>query len=421
MDRRTLLKGGGVGAAALLGVPATATLLTGCGGSTGSDGSVALDFPTWQADEDGVKEWLRQRVDAFQGQNANVTINLQQVPYANYTDTLTQRFAANKPPEIVHLPTTTFGSFASQGWLTDLDDRLAQTDILDNWTPIQKTLVWDDSNQGVLLLGYAPVLYYNKKLFDDAGIEVPKTLSDLVSAGKELTRGGVKGYGGTTSSHPGVYSETTWFAYGAGGGWSRGESLTFTDDKTLTAIEAYRTLSRYAPKGVPAEQKRKLFFDGNVAMMIEGPYAYASVADAKVSDQVEVAAVPFENQPGFPSNSIHIPASLDDDKAEIVWSFIKSLTTPEAQADYARLYHVPAPRKNVITKEIIDKNPELELFQKVTEDAVVASPDNQQIVANFGEVQKLIIDAGVRLQTTSDPTETVMSDLQQKVSDAIKS
>ncbi|MQA06017.1 MAG: extracellular solute-binding protein [Streptosporangiales bacterium] len=419
MDRRQFLRGAGLGGLAIAGSAALGSILAGCGGS--SDDPLTLDFRTWQGDEAGVKDWWKQAIAAFEKKNPKVKINFQQVPYANYTDTLTSRFSANKAPDIVHLPTTTFGTFAAQGWLADLDDRLKDTDILANWTKVQKTMRWDGYNAGVIVLGYAPVLYYNEKMLKDAGVAVPTTMKELIAAARKLTADRKFGYGATTTSHPGTYSESTWITYGAGGGWSAGSKLRFTDDVVVQAMEDYRTLAKFSPKGVPSEQKRTLFFDGKLAMMIEGPFVYASIGEAskEVRPHVKMAKAPFLEQPGFPSNSIHLSTQTDTEKADKAWEFIKSLTTPAMQTDYARLYGVPAPRKGVVTDAMIKKAPHLGLFQSTTDSAIDATPDNQDIVANFAEFQKHVMDACIRLQTSSTPTRTVLSDLQEKVKRAI--
>lgn len=421
MDRRLFLRTAGLGAVAAL--PAT-SMLAGCGsGDDSSDGKITLDFPTWQADEAGVRDWWKLAVQNFQNQHPNVTINIQSVPFSSYTDTLTSRFSAGKPPEIVHLPTTSFGAFASQGWLADLDDRLKGTDILANWTQIQKTMVWDGHNAGVVVLGYAPVLYYNEQLLGEAGIEVPKTMDELLAAAPKLTKNGLFGVGLTTKSDPGAYNDATWWVYGAGAAWSRGDTLAFTDSGVVTAMEQYRQAAKYAPKGIVATQKRTLHGDGKIAMIIDGPFVLSSLKATKTAatPHLKTAKAPFAQQPGFPSNSIHIAADIDDDKADAVWNFITSLTTPEMQTKYAQLYTAPAPRKGAVTPELIKSIPELGLFQQTTDSAINATPDSQDLVANFTEVQKLIVDACVRLQTTNDPTAGIMADLQDKVAKAIKS
>ena len=124
----------------------------------------------------------------FEAQNAGVKVNLYSIPFANYVQQLTVRFAGNNPPDIVHLPTRNFAAFASQGWLQPIDDRLAKTDILKTWTPLQGDMKWDGKMQGVLLMGYGSLLYYNQKLLDDAGAKLPTTPDEWLGAIEKSTK-----------------------------------------------------------------------------------------------------------------------------------------------------------------------------------------------------------------------------------------
>jgi multiple sugar transport system substrate-binding protein len=421
MNRRAFLRTARSGGFAL----AAGTLLSGslaaCGSSSGSGDEVTLDFPTWQSDEAGVGDWWRRTITNHQNQHANVTIKLSQVPFASYVNTLTQRFSASRPPDIVHLPSANFSAFASQGWLDSLDERVRDTDVSSMWAPLQQTMTWDGKTYGVLLLGYAPILYYNEKMLGEAGVSVPTTPDQLLDAARRLTGGGRFGFGATTSNHPGLYGEVTWFVYGSGATWITGDELQFTSPGVTQALEMYRELAKQSPKGVVSEQRRTFFYDAKVAMTMDGPFIYSALeqkASAENRPHLKVARVPLPQTPGFPSNSIHIAADIDDDRKAAVWDYIRSLLTHDVQVDYARSYKVPSPRKDVLGPELVSETPALELFQKETEKANVAQPDNKKVQENFNEFQKLIIDAVVRLQSTTDPTSTVLADLQDKVAKA---
>ena len=74
-----------------------------------------LEFPTWQAEEPGVSTWWKELIAAYEKRYPDVKINLQQVPFAQFVKQMTVRFAAGNPPDIVHLPSRDFASFADQG------------------------------------------------------------------------------------------------------------------------------------------------------------------------------------------------------------------------------------------------------------------------------------------------------------------
>ena len=162
MDRRTVLKG----ALALAAAPAPVFA---------QGAAVTLDFPSWQAEEPGVSGWWRALIAEFETANPGAKVNLYSIPFTQYVQQLTVRFAGNNAPDIVHLPTRNFAAFASQGWLAPMDERLARTDILQNWTPLQSEMKWEGKTQGLLLMGYGSLLYYNEKLLAEAGVGVPTT------------------------------------------------------------------------------------------------------------------------------------------------------------------------------------------------------------------------------------------------------
>ncbi len=76
-----------------------------------------LEFPSWQIEEPGIADYWTELIKAYEAKFPNVKIRKQQVPFREYVDKMTVRFAGNNPPDIVHLPTRNYLAFASQNWL----------------------------------------------------------------------------------------------------------------------------------------------------------------------------------------------------------------------------------------------------------------------------------------------------------------
>ena len=91
----------GLVAAAALGRPALAQ-------------TVELDFPTWQAEETGTGPFWSAATAAFETAHPGVQVKKYAVPLRDYVDKMTTRFAAGKPPDIVHLPTRSVAAYAAQ-------------------------------------------------------------------------------------------------------------------------------------------------------------------------------------------------------------------------------------------------------------------------------------------------------------------
>ena len=78
--------------------------------------TIELEFPSWQIEEAGAGEYWTELIKAFEASHPNVKVKKQQIPFREYVDKMTVRFAGNRPPDIVHLPSRDFASFADQGW-----------------------------------------------------------------------------------------------------------------------------------------------------------------------------------------------------------------------------------------------------------------------------------------------------------------
>lgn len=398
------------------GAAAGLILLGGCGGSETSEpgGQVTLEFPTWQAEEPGFGDWWKELIAEYQKQHRNVRINMNQVPFEEHTDKLITRFASNSPPELVSIPSVQFWAFADRGWLAPIEDLLKQTDILGNWTDAQQLMVWDGQYQGLLLLTYGYPLYYNEKLLEEAGLTVPETPEELLAAAKATTKDGNFGYGATTTEHPNVFQEASIFLLGQGQNWVKDGKYALTTPEVIEAIEVYRETVKYSPKGVTTEQKRQLFFDGKIAMIIDVPGALTirDTATEEIKSQVKLALMPFAVQVGQPSYSLHMPATIDEEKKKAAWNFFKLAASREWQTKYVEMTNSPSPRTNATPQELLEDNPDLATIVEASDDPVQLTPTADILKVNFNEFSKIIVEAMLELQTTDKPTPEVLEKLQ---------
>lgn len=391
----------------------SAVVLAACGGGgDGSgDGEVTLDFPTWQASEPGYQEFWEAAVAEFEESHPDVAVNLEQISFDDYQQTLVTRFAANDPPAIVHLPTRFFASFADQGFLAGLDDQLAETDIVETWPAAQEQLQWDGEYQGVLLQNYGYVLYYNRDMLEAAGVEVPTTYDELIAAAQAMTGDGVYGIAMDTAQNPNLLLELTWPVVGSGRHLVEDGSYTFTDSDVVAHAEQVRELSQYAPQGLASEQKRQYFVDGNAAMMIDGPFVGQLIEDSPNADVIEVTRAPFDVAPGALSNSLHVARDVSDEEAELAWEFVAMVADPERQDRYVEQVGVPAPREGS-GADVIAADPRMTVFADVLTDAVDVVPDDDAVKLEYPAFSEEVSLAVSRLVSTDDPVTDVMSELQ---------
>lgn len=405
MKRITRGLGLGVALAALMATPGMA--------------QTVLDFPSWQTEDKSFQPWWQSVIEAFEAEHPDVDVQMSMVPFADYVSQMTVRFASNNPPDIVHLPARNFAAFAANGWLAPLDERLAETDILENWTPLQASMTWDGQVQGVLLMGYGNVLFYNQDLLDAAGVEVPTTPEELVAAAEAITNvdAGIFGFGGVTTEHPNVGTEITSWVMAQGHEVIKDGAYNFTAPEVVEAVEMYRRAVKQAPSGSATAQLNQLFADGKIALMVGGPWHWGSARqeDGTWVPHARMGAFPFEIVTGGVSNGLHIATATPPEKQDLAWEFIKFATQPEFMEQYTASTYSPAARVGALSDEAIAADPVLEYVADAAAVAVDTHPSVPTVQANYNEYANLLTQAGIRLQTTDDPTETVLSELQAEL------
>lgn len=256
-------------------VAASGLLLTACGGGSGDAeaNGITLEFPSWQAEDPAFSPWWKELIATYEDENPDVSIDYYQLPFGSFVDQMTTRFAANDQPDIVQLPARNATEFASRGWLEPIGDRLSETDILETWTPLQEEMNWEEQTYGVLLLGYGYTLYYNEKLLKEAGVKVPTSSEELATAAQAVTGNGNFGFGATTQQSPDNYTELMAFAIGNGAALSDDQgNFQVESPEFIEAMNQYRKVLKEAPAGMQTQQRNELFLNGNIAMLLDGPF-----------------------------------------------------------------------------------------------------------------------------------------------------
>jgi multiple sugar transport system substrate-binding protein len=385
--------------------------------------TVTLDFPSWQAEEPGVSTWWRALIAEFEAANPTAKVNLYSIPFAQYVQQMTVRFAGNNPPDIVHLPTRNFAAFASQGWLAPLDDRLARTDIVANWTPLQADMRWDGKTQGILLMGYGSLLYYNERLLAEAGVSVPTTPQEWLTAIERATKRdqGQFGLVATSVEHPNLVVEAGTWVMGQGLDWLRNGRYDFANPAVVAAVEQYRRSMRFAPPGMNSTTGRQLFMDGKAAFLRDGPWIWAFVerAPEAIRPHLKVARVPFPKETGGTSNSIHMAANLAPAKRDLVWRFMELAASPKWQSEYVLRSAAPAPRRGALPADAATRLPHLKLVMDAAASAVSVFPSHPALQESYNEYASLFGRAMMRLITSDEPTDRVLANLQRELERAI--
>lgn len=251
--------------------------------------------------------------------------------------------------------------FAKNGYLSDLTDRASENDEWD-WADYQEgpvsSTTYEDAVVGVPIITEQEVLYYRKDLLEAAGLEVPKTMDDLVAAAEQIKNEnpGVAGFVARTGKSAAVTQFSSFlFSYGGDFIDEDGNASINTEE----AKEAYATYGKlireYGPENVSTDmswsEAMAIFTQGGAAFYTEADSLYKNATDpanSKVSDTVGFAPIPAgpdgSKAYNVPSWALGVnEASPNQDNA---WKFIEWATSQDMTLEIQQA-GVPGARTSV--------------------------------------------------------------------------
>lgn len=246
---------------------------------------------TWESDALALDLW-DEIITAFEAEHPGVTVQLEAVPEA-YGDKLLTQIAAGEAPDIFQIGDGDVARFIQQGAAELLDPYITGDSPLDLdiFFPDVLAVGQQEGKTYFLTKDYSPlVVYYNKTLFDEAGVAYPEegwTWADFLAKAQALTLD--KDGDGVTDQWgiqlPGHWPSWTWwrgmspFVFQNGGDLLDPEGKKATgymnSPETVEAVEFYVDLfTKYkvAPTNADLEALAgvDLFQSGMAAMLWTG-------------------------------------------------------------------------------------------------------------------------------------------------------
>jgi multiple sugar transport system substrate-binding protein len=262
------------------------TVASACGGTTKTNDKkttaepapakqVTLRLGTWDSG-DGVKAH-QEIINNFQNSHPNIKVQLESVPDDYGTKLLTQ-MSAGTAPDVFQVGDGDVGMFVKKGVVEDLSAYGIDKGI---YYPNVYDVGVVDGKPYFLTKDYSPLaVYYNKALFDKAGVAYPKdgwTWDDFLNAAKKLTDPANKVWGvDATGSwlralEPWILSNNGKVISADGTKYDGALNSKETVDAVQWWVDLYR-VHKVAPTAADKESLKNidLFANGKVAMSITG-------------------------------------------------------------------------------------------------------------------------------------------------------
>lgn len=326
---------------------------------------IILKYWMW---DPNIQEMEQAMVDKFEEAYPGIKVEMTAIASQEYWTKMPAMSAAKQMPDVFAMSSGYAEEFALQGALMNLTPYLEKDFNKDEyfWGIMDKSFDVDGQIYAVPFAWVGAVLFYNKTMFDEAGLAHPDwgwTWDDFVNAAKVLTKD-TDGDGKTD-----VWGTTIFGRYAVHDGWLYQNDSDYLDEaqrqfvKTDALVETITFLNdlvhthQVAPEpkqyDLDGGKNRILFAEGQVAMITEGCWNVDYFRNTKPMEDVwDIAPIPRGTS--WKEDTMYawgdgLAISADTQYPEEAWEFIKFLVN-ERPADEYYPGKVPFPKKEAMSE-----------------------------------------------------------------------
>jgi multiple sugar transport system substrate-binding protein len=391
--------------------------------------------PAAQAQEVTIEYWqyffdarvtaMEQLIENFEAANPDITVEMTHFPYADYRTRTAVAIPAGEGPDVVQL---------FYGWLNDyIEAGLIQPLPTDSFSPEMVEaeffpMVGAMERDGVYYALPTAVrslaLFYNERILDAAGVEVPSTLDELVAAAAATTErdgaGNITQVGLTTGM---TAQDHHWFRevlvrqFGGEPYLDDYRTVNYDTEAGRAALDFYLGLQE---QGVTQagfmDEPQAAFRGGRAAFHIDGSFRIGALQDSRGLrwGVTELPAAADGTQSNYSSYWVNaITSSAEGPEYEASVRFMEYITSPEAMQIWLEVVGELPARVDVGMTEENASDPVFGPFIRGLEYAHTTifadeSAQRQVLVDMVERVQLQDMDPGESLSTAAAAEQAVL-------------
>ncbi|GAA0398169.1 sugar ABC transporter substrate-binding protein [Acrocarpospora corrugata] len=423
--------------AALLAVTLGACGASGTDGETGS-GDTAVTLTYWASNQgaslENDKEILTPELEKFT-QQTGIKVKLEVVPWSDLTNNTLAAAVSGQGPDVLNIGNTNATTFQSTGAFYPFDDAaLQKIGGKDRFVASAFASAGPAGSPPTSIPLYSQVyaLYYNKKLFADAGLQPPATWEELVSTAQKLTNPAEKKYGVVIPG--GTVNVSMHFSYifseqHGGAAFDAAGKPTFTSPGMIKGVKQYvdlvsanKVVNPSAAQYTDSAQAAGDFARGDAAMyMAQTSGINVLTKNGMTPDQYGIVPIPAPaggtkissfvagTNVSIFKNTKHLDAAL---------KFVAFLTSDEEQAILNKSY-TTQPTVTGANASFTDDQEKLDAFTTILAEQakpLPLIPGIQAFQANVGgAVVALIGKAATGTAVSEDDVKAALEEAQLKM------
>jgi multiple sugar transport system substrate-binding protein len=304
----------------------------------------AVEIEYWQYFFEARVNAIDILIKKFEAENPDITVNQTTFPYADYRTKVAAAIPAGEGPDVVQLFYGWLNDYVEADLITPLPtDVFPPQKIRAEFFPMVQAMEKDGAYMALPTAVRSLALFYNKRLFKEAGIAgPPKTLDELVSIAQKLTKkdasGNITQVGITTGMNA---QDHHWWREGLvrqfGGTPYTDDykTVTYDDAAGVAALKWYSDLeTKYGvTKAGFMDQGQAAFKAGRAGMHIDGSFRIGALEKTRGLDWgvAELPAGPTGIKSNYSSYWVNaITTKAQGEKRAAALKFLAFITSDEA-------------------------------------------------------------------------------------------
>lgn len=325
------------------------SLLIGCSSNKtstkdNSEGVKKIKFVAAQY-SDATEPYLQELINKFEADNPEIKVELEVIGWDVLEQKVNTMVATNQTPDLLN--TAQFAAFAEDDLLLPVEDVISPELKGKFYESFYNANTVDGKVYALPFLASTRGLFYNKDIFEAAGVtEPPKTWSELVEVSKTIKeKTGKDGFGIPMTNFEGQ-AYFSYFTWGNGGGWKKGEKWVLNSPENIEALEFMSDLvhehkvTNPEPTAINRDELHKVFGAGELGMMISANFLPTILSKDAPDLNYGISTIPV--------NDGKDPFNLG---VEDVLMVFKSTKHPDAVGEFLEYFYSAENHEQFMTNE----------------------------------------------------------------------
>ncbi len=376
----------------------------------------------WNGFTGSDRETLEALVKEYNETNdKNIEVQMDIMPWDSFYQKLATALPVGEGPDILAMATERIGSYADPGALAAVDD-IYSSGIVDE-TVVPETLKENLKYDGkyYVPMNFATLLlYYNKTIFEEAGLDpekAPETWEELEQYAQQIVeKTGKYGFDMAVKDTTPMWCIMLW---GNGGDIIKDGKAVFNSPENVETVTRWAENIRdkkFGPEVLTGGEIDKLFESQKLAMYFCGPWATNGFTNAGIDYGVAQAPKGPKEQV-TQANAVGMYMTSSSKNKEAVYDFFGWWNSKDTQVKWSLGTGFPPARTDIADDERMKENPYIAEFAKPANESKMylqqltnfAEVDTQAIVPAF---EKILLE-NADVQEALDEANAVIESLIQ--------